>query len=715
MAKKDEEQNKVALGRLEFEGLGEESAPQLTVTRVDQSGMRHPMELSKDGALRLDGAHVGSRHMVELSGPGGEEPRTYHYDELYARLLEDKLYTLPKIVWQRWWPRLRCVAGAVEVCRPPYLFDAVERHDATVLHAAGLGVVPALNKAIAEPAFIERWPWLCRPVCDGRVSVYIQTCCCPWFDPGQILIDICKIINCDLEQVPWPKIPDLGDPGPLSHVAPSPDHSAAVADTLKRSMAGEAGLPSPNDVIGLFQHHAELSRLEPRAQVAYVNAHPELRWLLCRCSMVKVAEVSLQEDGAFEACFVLPWAGRGCSQRVVYVVTQATSGGTHVIYDGRTVPRTFALDEEAHLQASWTARTCGRDDTLGEGVFLNRIGSSTSAVALVRSADQDGELSFTPLAPDDGLVNGGANVWGGTLALRYTFNPSLQGLGARYYRIRVQRVDDLGNAIGSPETHTTPIAWGHFQGNQIVSTTIGPNPPGAPAGANLYTIPYYADGWDFDANSYHAFIDTSGFVANGRYLFVIDLFDHSGARLVPSDSGPAAAGEVSKAFVYQRMVPSSDPNVVNLAVVPQKALANLFKVDNTPAVAAFKGLHQSGSKTLDLYAGCQYVTGLSSDGVQLWYQAHQDRGWLAAVSANLTHGIGGSTTSLLAGSTTDTGVPPAMALTPVKTLGDLLGDDPKCSFAATMEVTTRHTNGSGPLVNLWAFAVAAFALEQTGS
>ena len=389
-----------------------------------------------------------------------------------------------------------------------------------------------------------------------------------------------------------------------------------------------------------------LVNLDRTAQVAYIEAHPALRFLHCHCTLVKVASVAIHEDGTFDATFVRPFAAAGCTQRLVYVVRQATPSGERVIYDGRTGPVSFGFGEEADLKVSWLARTCSRDD-LGTdvGVYLNRIGA-TSADHLVRSVDQDGELSFAPLAAGDGLVNGGANVWGGTLALRYSFHQNLKGLGAVYYRVRIQQVDDLGDPVGAPVDHSTPVAWGLKQGTQIVQTALGPKPAVATVN-NLYTIPFYADGWDFDANSFHALIDTTALVDNGRYLFGVDIFDQNGARLVPADSGATGAGEAAKAFVYQRMNPSADPAVVNLTGVAQKALANLFRVDNTAAVAAFSGLQQirAGSVVNDVLTGCQYLAGLPTDELRIRYRAHHDAGWLDAVSINVTEGIGGPTTA----------------------------------------------------------------------
>lgn len=704
-------------GRFVFDELEDSEPPKLVVDRIDAQGGAHPVDMGTKGEFALDPAFAGQRNTLRVSGPTQEDARQFRYDELLSSLAKDPTYVLPYAVWGRWRGRLRCVSGRVQRCRRPYLISVLAESSATMFQTR-LAAAAQLSLEFARPEGAalhstakSRVPTICRPVCDGTVSVYVQTCCCPWFDPGVILHNICELIDCTRPVIgrPVEEIPGVGPiPDP---VGPISLEVVNVLQTMKRSLDGEPDLPGVDEIIDLYRHHKALSDLPQRSQVAYVKAYPELQSLYCHCTTRLVATVPIHEDGTFDACFRLAAPGRGCTQRVTYVVTQPTATGGDVVYDGRTSSRTFALTDEADLRVRWSARACDRDDLAGDGVFLNRVGTTGSEM-LVRSVEQDGELSFAPLAAGDGLVNGGANVWGGTLALRYTFNPALKALGATYYRVRTQQVDDAGNAIGTPADHETPIAWGLFQGTTIVSTVIGPNPNPTPGGeGKLYQIPYYADGWDFDADSFHAFVDTTGFAANGRYLLVIDIFNAAGTLMVPTNAGGTAA------FTFQRKHPvdATHPDVW-LTAVPQRALANLFRVDNTKAVAAITGLHQTGSVNLSVYTGCQFLVGPPADGVQLYYQAHQARGWLSTASLSLTEGIGGPTTSLLTGalSTTDTGSPPATGETPVKTIGDLLGKThPKCSFAATLQVTTRHTNGSGALTNLWGGAVAAFALEQT--
>lgn len=723
-------------GSFVFDKLGDQEPPATIVERVDADGSRTPIKAGRDGSITLDAAHLGRRSLVEVSGPPGSEPRRFHYDDLFEHFVGQPAYRLPKLVWEGWLPLFEVVSGHVEVCRPLWLFDTLIRPDAKLVHRAGLGATASLSAALARPSVAELlYPRFCRRVCDGTVDVYLRECCCPFVIPDPVIKDICELIDCDpVIDPPVPPDPDPTgpfppgpgpdplpprpgpgpDPAPFAPAGSATAHTAAVVASIGRSLAGDDTLPGADQIIDLFGHHQALLQLDAAGRREYLKAYPYLSHLFCHCSLTKVASVPIQEDGTFDAVFFRRVPRAGCSLRVVYVVTQATPTGPKVIYDGRVGPITFGLDEDADLKVNWFARGCDRDDTIGDvGVFLNRIGATSSA-RLDRSVEQDGEDSYAPLATADGLVNAGANVWGGTLALRYSFHQDLKGLGAKYYRVRAQRVDDNGNAVGSPVEHVTPVAWGRFQGLQIVQTPIGPNPAGAPAGRNFYEIPYYADGWDFDANSFHAFVDTTALVNNARYVFVIDVFDATGKRLIPNNAPAVSGTEVKKAFSYLRKNPTANPAVDDLDPVPQKALANLFRVDNTPALAQIAGLQQrrNGVVVADVLSGCQFLSGHPGDVLRIRYRGHHPNGWLDHVTLTVTEGIGGPVTTALSNAV-DTGVPPASALTPGNTFASLLGADPKCSFAANLEVRTRHTNGSSAVTNLWDYDTGAFALDQT--
>ena len=734
MAKKDDRRDPVT-GRIVLDGASEQEMLALQVRRVDARGEGHPVEVAKDGSLVLDEAFAGQRQVLEVGAEGTDAPRRLRYDAVLERFRSGAEWTVPQGVWGGWFGRWRCVSGSVEVCRPLFLLDALQRHDAVLLEAAGLGVVPGLREVVARPESLEtgfaRW---CRPVCNGRVRIFVRTCCCPWWDPWDVVRDICRIIRCWPAEIPFPhrgpgdpwphEVPGdprppvgpLDGPGPLTHLsarapAPGPDvaHVAALAQTLRQSLAGDPDLPGPDTVLELAGHAYRLSTLDPSGQREYLSVFPHLWDLLCHCSLVEVADVPLDEDGSFDACFRLPWVRPGCTQRVVHVVEQATPSGATVVYDGRVGPRTYGLDEQPVLRASWSARACDRDDQFGDvGVFLNRIGA-TSTVNLVESRLQDGERSVAgPLAAADGLVNGGANVWGGGLALRYSFHQDLRGI-ATYFRVTVQEVDadgdPVGPVIGAPRVGN-PTGWQRIVGLTIVPDALDPGPSG-PSG--MWRIPYYADQFDLDANSYHAVVDTTALLSGHRYLFVLEVFDAAGKRVVPTNAGAPPAGEVAGAFSYLRQVRHVPGPTIDLVPVPQRTLAHLFHVDNVSAQAAFLGVLHNAK----LLSGCLAIDAPSTDTVQVRYRAHHPNGWMASASLGVTRGIGPAIPVLSYAVPADTGPAPASADTlPPSSLASLLGGEHFCSFSANEQVTTRHTNGSGALTNLWAYAVGAFALTQ---
>src|SRR4029077_17860707 len=106
-------------------------------------------------------------------------------------------------------------------------------------------------------------------------------------------------------------------------------------------------------------HLHALQSLTTEHQLAYIRAHPELIFKWCTCNTVKVAEGQLQEDGHYDICFfdgiLLPL---NCTRRVIYRVSQIQEGGYVTIYDGFARNESFALNEDATLNASSLADAC---------------------------------------------------------------------------------------------------------------------------------------------------------------------------------------------------------------------------------------------------------------------------------------------------------------------------------------------------------------------
>jgi hypothetical protein len=737
-------------GRLHFVGLGDATPPDLRLEAVDPGGKRQEIALSKDGEFSLDSDLVGKGYRLELIAAVGDATRSYTYDTFYKQVEDSSVYSLGPSVWGKLHFLETCVSGNVSVCRLGWPWW-------DVVSLSGLGAASQASKfttlsqtksarsfsasQLTEEIF---YPWFsCSPVCQGKVEVFIRTCCCPIPEPPVIIKDICELIDCDIviePEFPWPW--PWPDPGPIIW-PPDPvpwKRGGAVgggpvgptgpeARAFKRSTAIE-GAPSPVQVLRLRQHVGTLQNMSRTEQLAYIEANPELRYWGCTCSTSKVAEVPLQEDGTFDACFFDPYyLGRGCSRRVQYRVSQIQDGGWVVIYDGVAWGESFALDDDATLNAWWNAVGCDDPHEWGPTPFalLESIGN-TWADTLIHATQQNGETSFAgPLGTKDGLANeapGGPlsitagpydQPWGDTLALHYQFHPGLEGLGAKYFRTRVVPVNSSGAPTGAGFTVTGSTSWRKYYdsgGGGVGAQWVELSNPTIGGIDGLYTIPYPDLLYPWFDNQWHAWINTTALEAgfpkmpNGRYVFVLDLFDAAGNRLVPSNSGPAGAGEVSKAFVYRRLDGPIDAPFSNTSVVPFKALSSLFLVDNLSAYGDIEQILHNGSAS---QMNCQFLDGPDTDTVQLRYSAYQSNGYLWFHQIWIKQGLTGPVTYLPPSNTNvfsgDT-VPPL-------SFTDLLGTETKCAFAANLEVHVRHTNGFGLLTGYNRYDVAAFAVEIT--
>ena len=483
------------------------------------------------------------------------------------------------------------------------------------------------------------------------------------------------------------------------------------------------------------RHLYALRQLPLAQQIEYIKVHPDLVYRHCTCSTVKVGEGYLQEDGRFDICFYEGnWLPLGCSRRVLYRVSQIQEGGWVVIYNGLASGESFPLDDEAVLYASGNADPCDGPHDWGPTPFviLERIGN-TWADTLIHSTDQNGEATglptFTgPLDAADGLANEGPvastagpynQPWGATLSLGYQFHPGLQALGAKYYRTRVIRVGNNGQPLtGSGAvnfTITGSLSWRKYYnppGPDDVGVEWVPlHNPVINGIEGLYTIPYPDLVYPWLGGQWHADVATDELVAaspkmpNGRYLFVVDIFDATGKRMIPNGSlEPAGAGEVTAAFEYRRLDGPIDAPFSNTSVVPHRALASLFRVDNLSAYADIEAIRHGST---DSNANCQFLVGPGTDTVQLRYSAYQANGFQWYHHVWFKQGLTGPVTNL-PNSTSNV----FSGLTPAKTFDDLLpGADKKCAFAANLRVYVRHTNGIGRLEGYDREDQAAFAIE----
>jgi hypothetical protein len=726
-------------GAFAFADVADGETPELRIELVDAAGERTQV-VTRGGRFELDAGLVGKGYMVEVRGEAGGEPRRFQLEALVDHFGANDTYLFPKPVWTGWLPFFTCVTGSVEVCTRRWWLEPFEAFKASdhVLRKFGLGSATLRAGIDANVIF----PTRCRPVCQGKVEVFVRTCCCAPFgplDPPVIIRDICQIIHCPPEpkrppkRWPWPgPDPDPGpfpDPiGPHAGVDMEVAHEVGVTRALKLAEATEGG-PDAERIVELREHHDALVSLPLAGQLEYLQLNPELWWWRCNCTTRKVAEVPLHEDGHFDACFFnAGYLPRGCTRRMQYKVWQPSEHGWKLVYDGIAKNESFDLDDAPTLRAGWNATACDDPHEWGPVPFvlLESIGG-TWADQLVHSTQQSGELSFAgPLAATDGLVNprpaGPVAItagpydqpWGATLSLRYQFHPGMQALGARYYRTRVVRVDGAGQPVaGTERIVTTPVSWrkyapppGGGSGVVVEWRALGPVLPDTTKG--LYEIPYPDLSWPWLGGQFHIPIDTTT-LANGRYLFVVDVFNAGGQRLVPNNAGAAGAGAVGAAFEYRRLDGPIDAPFSNTSVVPQRALASLFYVDNLPAYGDIEQIvHGSASGTAPSPLNCQFLDGPSTDTLALMYSARQDNGfqWYHAISYK--QGLTGPVTAL-----DPSNANVSSGTSQSKTFAEMLGSERRCAFAAALEVRTRHTNGSGLLTGYWRYDSAAFALEQT--
>ncbi len=321
-----------------------------------------------------------------------------------------------------------------------------------------------------------------------------------------------------------------------------------------------------------------------------------------------------------------------------------------------------------------------------------------------------------PMASTAGPYN---QPWGATLSLGYQFHPGLQALGAKYYRTRVIRVGSNGQPLTGPGavnfTITGSLSWRKYYnppGPDDVGVEWVPlHNPVVNGVEGLYTIPYPDLVYPWLGGQWHADVVTDELVTgnprmpNGRYLFVVDIFDATGKRMIPNGSlEPAVAGEVTAAFEYRRLDGPIDAPFSNTSVVPHRALASLFRVDNLSAYADIEAIRHN---TTDSDANCQFLVGSGTDTVQLRYSAYQANGFQWYHQVWYKQGLTGPITNL-PNNTANV----FSGLTPALDFDDLLpGPDKKCAFAANLRVYVRHTNGIGRLSGYDREDQAAFAIE----
>jgi hypothetical protein len=733
-------------GYIDLKGADPSHLKDLVIEQIDPSGKRQIVQQGSDGAIEIDPTIVGKGYTLELRAPEGGDPRQLSVDSLVDRLSVDERYVLGEAAWRPIFPRFECVTGHVSVCRPPWLspFEPAAVQLARQLTSRPFADV--LSDATPETFEIARplasstigqlpypWPVRCSTVCQGKVDVFIRTCCCrvgpP--EPPIIIRDICEIIDCDPHFVPkWPPDPE----GPIEF-ATSPSFGEALARRVE-SIATQEGAPDPEEFLRLAGHLDALRSMPLEAQRAYIVANPELYYWGCTCSTRQVATVYLNPDGRFDACFFAGYVSGGCTQRVLYRVSQVSTSGWRVVYDGVARNQSFGLGDDASLVASWLAQGCadepGVDPSGQPFVLLESIGT-TWASTLIHSTQQSGPDSFataahTQLAPTDGMANARPAVappitagpydqpWCSGLSLRFRFHQALAGapFNATKYRLRTARLDDYGDVIpGSEAPLQSNTAWLKYApapggGVMVQSVPLFTPDPG------VYTIPFFDPVWPWLDGQFHAVFDTSS-LTNGRYVVLVEVLRNNLTRLRPSSSLDAPGTDATVGFDMRRLdAPIVAGQVMSTSVVPHSTLANMFFVNNRPAEADITHIEFAGSASAQ---NCQFLTGRDCDTVALRYTARQVDGFQWYHELWYWEGLNGPRIPTVPPEAAEISSADVVFGSSVARRFDyMLHGESRCSFAANLAVYTRHTNGWGPRFTGYDRSdQAAFALETVGN
>jgi hypothetical protein len=628
---------------------------------------------------------------------------------------ETNAILVPGPWWRRWPGFQTCLTGTAERCFP-----------------FGLNVGDFRNIALGRPSIFER----CAPLCNAVVEIWESTTCCwpfPIWEVPRVISGLRQFLADNPVMFPQPPRPD---PGPPDRVL-----AASVDQALARSAPSRLFVPSTD----LALHLTTLQSLESSEALQYIEANPVLWRFVCETSSAMLTETPVTPDGSFSYCYWrYPFFLINCRSSYFYKVKQQINGAWTYVYDGAAANQYFTADQAANLY-SWTGVTCYQQPPLPGTDFVafqaigatdtSQLNSHWAAPSVIGgvNVDQTQTAEYTLASPptDAGLVLADGAPWGGTLPFLLAFDPGLQALGAVYYRMSVVQADGGAPMAGATvQVIKNPVAWSQFQivGGALTEPVIplGPNivadVDGNPIDG-LYTIPYPPTSPDttWQSNQYHQHLDTTTLpnalgatpgVGNGRYLVILEIFDAAANRLIPLSASSVGPTDTSTGFNYYRLFTPPGPGAVT-AEVPFGALTHLIWVDNRDVVGSIDYFN-STSGTQE----CQFIN--VSDGSALFrvgYRAYHnvmcDPGpspiptftFMASYEVSWEEGLSGPSGVLDEGGDINQPNPPfptcpALApdvTTPGTSFSTLLGGETACSFAITLTITAKHTNGSGPV------------------
>lgn len=693
--------------------------PNFTLYALDRSGETlATAAVDDEGQFDLSSKALEKAHRIVL-GPEGEDVTEVENERLvrfrpdhFRQILDEQngVVEIPRTDWLTWIPLRRCISGSVSHCYPwPFVVtDLVARSTRGLQLTAAPRTLQAqaLLPRQIQPTVLS----LCKPVCDGLVEVYRRICCCePWILDDVRIPELERHLE-DLvagPEVPQPPIPQP-DPPPIESLS-----------FIQDGTVDEVRLRARQDL-------EAVRTLERTELFEYVQARPYL-WCFLDCGpATKVAEGLIRSDGDFHICWnAWPYAFLfPCHEEFAFVVKQKINGVTVTIYNGLAANRWFHAGDDIDLVSYHPkAITCNQEDVPpGSGAYtvLQDIGLAHSY--RLKTPDATGwDRVAAPIDFNDGLADpeDDANLakgkylnrnWGGLLRLRYHFSEAMRTIGARYYRVSVSRANGSGNPIGDRTFLEAPVwkQYVHVGGGDIEVENISLGPHNVGGEANLYEIPYddaLASNREWLSGLYHAHLPSTDY-ADARHLLTLEVFDNAGNRLRPNGAG--GAGQDAN-FTFRRWFQEVGPT----ANVPFAGLTHLLWWDNREAQAHIDGLLVNGSQPSD--ADCQFLEGVDGDEFAVRYRAyHPQPLFLANHWVTWRRGLSNTSGSMTVPHPSPENAGPASQTTnKTVTFGDMLGAEPRCSFALTVYANVKTFNGIGTINGYDDIDVGSFALIKT--
>lgn len=680
-------------GRIRLDGVTDSDTPSLTLHALDDEGNSiFTSDVGDDGSFSISSDAMASARRIVVAvadaDPNDGASTVAIRPGTFAAELERGEVTIAPRESLKLFQVRRCADATIKRCFPwwPVITDLVNRAQLVRFEPGPIG----------PPILLPPHP-RCSPICVGVVEVYRRTCCCtppvfepPFFEPPELIPHDPPVRIPE----PWPPIPTP---------APGPGPDPVPFEIANRVLTqGTVDLGKLN----LERDRVALQRLQGKDRHEYLIARP---YLWCSCGAgVKVAEGFVGEGGRIHVCWneQLRFIGTNCHDEYSYVVKQNIGGQTVTIYNGPAAGQWFDADDDDVNLTSYHFRavTCRDDDFPSDPgmpfVVLQDLGATESH--RLRTPLQDGPDSVLLPPPDGGLLGVGADDYalGGDVHLRYHFSESMQGLGARYFRVQVAPADNLGDPSDDFETLAAP-AWDTWRvvGTSIVrgSHALGPHSVG---GENdLFYIPFEVGapllpGEEWQDGQFHAVVDSAQ-RPEGSYLVRIEVFDAAGTRMEPG----------TQPFSFRRWI---DPT--NTLPVPFGALTHQIHTDNRPVVGDIVDVNGPGAGAGD----CKFFSGAANADIDVSYRAnHPEMGtpsFMLRYVLRIRRGISGANAVAPIVSSTEVGE--GLPAVQSYDVSDLLGGEEKCSFAATLDVDAKIHNGFGRLTGLDRHDVAAFAVEQ---